>query len=142
MVQKYYIVILVLSSLCFLEWRNERHYYHWYPKHFPFSKGGHSTIPHNLPLQIDSAEIYPSTFNMIMHTRISYWGKNDHYYIGHFHPLENPPIFLIYPYKLIMLTFINPPLIGLCQLGSHIAVKIIILILVTFTPFLRADSHL
>ena len=110
--------------------------------YFPFSKAGHSTIPHNLPLQIDSANLYQSTFNMIMRTRISYWGKNDHYYIGHFYPIENPPIFLIYPYKLIMLTFINPPWIWLCLLGSHIGVKIIIIILVTFTPFWRADSHL
>ena len=126
MAQKYHIVILVISSLCFLEWRKERHYYHWYPKQFPFSKVQHSTIPHNLPLQIDSANLYQSTFKMIMCTRISCWGKNDHYFVGHFYSIDNLPIFIIYPYKLIIQTFINPTFRWLGALGSHNGVKMTI----------------
>ena len=37
--------------------------------------------------------------------------------------LDNPPIFIIYRYKLIMLTFINPPIIWICAIGSNIGVK-------------------
>ena len=38
-------------------------------------KTGLSTIPHNLPLQIDNTNLYQPTFNMTMCTRISFWGK-------------------------------------------------------------------
>ena len=33
------------------------------------------------------------------------------------------PIFIIYRYKLIMLTFINPPIIWICAIGSNNGVK-------------------
>ena len=38
----------------------------------------------------------------------------------------NPPIFIIYRIKLILLTCINPRLKWICALGSHIGVKITI----------------
>ena len=45
--------------------------------------------------------------------------------------LDSLLFLIIYPYKLIILTFINPPLIWLCALGSHFGVKMIIY---SFTP--------
>ena len=39
-----------------------------------------STNFHNLPLQIDNANLYQPTYNMIMCTRISYRGKNDQFW--------------------------------------------------------------
>ena len=42
-------------------------------------KAGLPTIPHNLPLQIDNTNLYQPTFNMTMCSRISFWGKNDHF---------------------------------------------------------------
>ena len=42
-------------------------------------KTGLSTIPHNLPLQIDNTYLYQPIFNMTMCTQISFWGKNDHF---------------------------------------------------------------
>ena len=45
--------------------------------------------------------------------------------------LDSLLFLIIYPYKLIILTFINPPLIWLCALGSHFGVKMIIS---SFTP--------
>ena len=78
-------VILVVSFLWFLEWRKKRHFIINLLNTFLF-QAGVSTIPHNLPLQIDNANLCQSTFNMIMHAKISYWGKNDLYNIGHFYP--------------------------------------------------------
>ena len=43
--------------------------------------------------------------------------------ISYHFSLGNPPIFRIYPCKLIILNFIKLPLIWLCTLGSHIEVK-------------------
>ena len=34
---------------------------------------------HNLPLQIGNANLYQPTFDVIICTRISLWGKNDHF---------------------------------------------------------------
>ena len=42
---------------------------------------GLHTIPHNLPLQIDNTNLYQPTFNIFRGTRISYWGKIDHFWL-------------------------------------------------------------
>ena len=39
------------------------------------------TITHNLPLQIDNTKLYQPTFNICRCTRISYWGKIDHFWL-------------------------------------------------------------
>ena len=56
-----------------------------------------------------------------------------------FFKLDSLLFLIIYPNKLIILTFINPPLTWLCALGSHIRVNMTIF---SFTPQMLAGWNI